>query len=297
MEGTFRELREAGADLFHRRFEPVRAPIRFAAYRGLRDAVQWSLERAWSWRSEAAARRIRTRSSAPSSVKDGEVIQPSQAAPTARLVTRAPEVNAIAAGEEARGATMYVTMEPCTHHGDTPRCVDAVLNRPHAHVHHQLAAIRPRSTAEGSSGLPPQALKPSLSTPSQRGGRTRPGGPSRGAGAGGAVRPAQGRRTCDRRPPEAQARPGSPCSARFVGHGVLPRPGRRRQRRDALGPPRGGLRHDQPAAREHRLPARRRAAADVVATHDTEKALDGADVVVFAVPSQTFRPNLEQWAP
>jgi glycerol-3-phosphate dehydrogenase (NAD(P)+) len=33
------------------------------------------------------------------------------------------------------------------------------------------------------------------------------------------------------------------------------------------------------------------------ATHDTEKALAGADVVVFAVPSQTFRTNLEQWAP
>jgi glycerol-3-phosphate dehydrogenase (NAD(P)+) len=35
----------------------------------------------------------------------------------------------------------------------------------------------------------------------------------------------------------------------------------------------------------------------VGATHDTEKALAGADVVVFAVPSQTFRTNLEQWAP
>jgi glycerol-3-phosphate dehydrogenase (NAD(P)+) len=37
--------------------------------------------------------------------------------------------------------------------------------------------------------------------------------------------------------------------------------------------------------------------AGVTATHDTEKALAAADVVVFAVPSQTFRPNLEQWAP
>src|SRR3954447_12485009 len=35
----------------------------------------------------------------------------------------------------------------------------------------------------------------------------------------------------------------------------------------------------------------------VAATHDTEKALADAEVVVFAVPSQTFRPNLEQWAP
>jgi len=31
------------------------------------------------------------------------------------------------AGEQARGATLYVTLEPCCHHGKTPPCVDAVL--------------------------------------------------------------------------------------------------------------------------------------------------------------------------
>lgn len=31
------------------------------------------------------------------------------------------------AGGRARGATLYVTMEPCSHHGATPPCVDAVL--------------------------------------------------------------------------------------------------------------------------------------------------------------------------
>ncbi|HEY1376705.1 MAG TPA: bifunctional diaminohydroxyphosphoribosylaminopyrimidine deaminase/5-amino-6-(5-phosphoribosylamino)uracil reductase RibD [Gemmataceae bacterium] len=38
------------------------------------------------------------------------------------------EVNALAAaGEAARGATLYVTLEPCCHHGKTPPCTGAVL--------------------------------------------------------------------------------------------------------------------------------------------------------------------------
>src|SRR5688572_6257640 len=32
-----------------------------------------------------------------------------------------------AAGEAARGGTLYVTLEPCCHHGKTPPCTDAVL--------------------------------------------------------------------------------------------------------------------------------------------------------------------------
>jgi glycerol-3-phosphate dehydrogenase (NAD(P)+) len=35
----------------------------------------------------------------------------------------------------------------------------------------------------------------------------------------------------------------------------------------------------------------------MTATHDHEKALAGADVVVFATPSQSFRDNLAEWAP
>jgi diaminohydroxyphosphoribosylaminopyrimidine deaminase/5-amino-6-(5-phosphoribosylamino)uracil reductase len=39
-----------------------------------------------------------------------------------------------AAGTLARGATVYVTLEPCAHHGTTPPCVDALLEAGVAHV-------------------------------------------------------------------------------------------------------------------------------------------------------------------
>ena len=38
------------------------------------------------------------------------------------------EIEALrAAGEKARGATLYVTLEPCCHHGKTPPCTEAII--------------------------------------------------------------------------------------------------------------------------------------------------------------------------
>jgi diaminohydroxyphosphoribosylaminopyrimidine deaminase/5-amino-6-(5-phosphoribosylamino)uracil reductase len=50
------------------------------------------------------------------------------------------EVSALQeAGERARDATVYVTLEPCNHHGKTPPCVDALIS---AGVKRVVAAVR-----------------------------------------------------------------------------------------------------------------------------------------------------------
>ena len=47
---------------------------------------------------------------------------------TRRAGGRTPRPKRIAAaGERARGATIYVTLEPCSHHGKTRPCADAIV--------------------------------------------------------------------------------------------------------------------------------------------------------------------------
>jgi diaminohydroxyphosphoribosylaminopyrimidine deaminase/5-amino-6-(5-phosphoribosylamino)uracil reductase len=58
-------------------------------------------------------------------VRDGQVVgegwHERKGGPHAEVVALA------AAGDAARGAALYVTLEPCDHHGSQPPCVDAIL--------------------------------------------------------------------------------------------------------------------------------------------------------------------------
>ena len=62
------------------------------------------------------------------------------------------EVEALrAAGGAAEGATMYVTLEPCNHHGKTPPCTTAILE---AGVSRVVAAVEdPHSDASGGTAV------------------------------------------------------------------------------------------------------------------------------------------------
>lgn len=54
------------------------------------------------------------------------------------------------AGENARGATAYITLEPCSHHGKTPPCCDALIR---AEVRRVAAAMRDPNPRVSGRGL------------------------------------------------------------------------------------------------------------------------------------------------
>jgi diaminohydroxyphosphoribosylaminopyrimidine deaminase/5-amino-6-(5-phosphoribosylamino)uracil reductase len=84
-------------------------------------------------------------------VRDGQIVGEGW---HARFGGHHAEVHALdAAGEAARGATLYVTLEPCCHHGKTPPCTDAVLQAGVARVVAAMPDPFPQVAGEGAERL------------------------------------------------------------------------------------------------------------------------------------------------
>jgi len=84
-------------------------------------------------------------------VKDGRIIGRGWTQPGGR-----PHAEALAlkrAGKAARGATLYVTLEPCSHEGKTPPCADAVIRSGIARVVSAMDDPNPEVAGNGHERL------------------------------------------------------------------------------------------------------------------------------------------------
>ena len=103
-----------------------------------------SLERALELAANAAGRAYPKPTVGAVLVSDGAVVGEGVTEETGRH----GEIVALeAAGEQARGATLFVTMEPCAHYGTTPPCVDALLAAGVARV--VAGSLDPNPEAQG----------------------------------------------------------------------------------------------------------------------------------------------------
>jgi diaminohydroxyphosphoribosylaminopyrimidine deaminase/5-amino-6-(5-phosphoribosylamino)uracil reductase len=84
-------------------------------------------------------------------VKDGVIVGRGWTQPGGRPHA---EVEALKrAGDAARGATLYVTLEPCSHHGKSPPCADAVISGGIARVVSAIEDPNPEVAGRGHARL------------------------------------------------------------------------------------------------------------------------------------------------
>lgn len=84
-------------------------------------------------------------------VRDGRIIGRGWTQPGGRPHAETEALSQ--AGDAARGATAYVTLEPCAHHGQTPPCADALIAAGVARVVIALKDSDPRVDGAGAARL------------------------------------------------------------------------------------------------------------------------------------------------
>ena len=84
-------------------------------------------------------------------VRDGRIVGEGRTRPAGQ--SHAEVVALRQAAELARGATLYVTLEPCAHHGRTPPCANAVVSAGIAEVHASIQDPNPQVAGRGLERL------------------------------------------------------------------------------------------------------------------------------------------------
>ncbi len=84
-------------------------------------------------------------------VRDNQVISQARTAPFGR--PHAEPLALVQAGNQVEGATLYVTLEPCAHHGQTPPCVQAIIAAKPAKVVIALQDPYPKVDGQGIAQL------------------------------------------------------------------------------------------------------------------------------------------------
>ena len=84
-------------------------------------------------------------------VRDGQIVGEGKTQPAGQ--DHAEIVALLQADELARGATLYVTLEPCWHYGRTPPCTNAIIAAGVAEVHVSMVDPNPRVDGRGIAAL------------------------------------------------------------------------------------------------------------------------------------------------
>ena len=93
-------------------------------------------------------------------VKDGEIVGQGYTQPPGS--DHAEIVALKQAGEKARGASMYVTLEPCCHFGRTPPCTMSIIDAGISEVHMAMIDPNPIVSGRGEEALQKEGIKTSV---------------------------------------------------------------------------------------------------------------------------------------